>query len=219
VLSGRWTAGDELRTGARLARTLRIAGAAGLCAVLQGVYPDPERAMTRRKRKSELRKRGGGAARNPNSLANLRQPPPAPTGNQLARTHGYRSEVLVRDVEAEVRELMDALAESAPVREADGSLPGADTVAVEAAARALKRYRAVTAWCDLHGRLDEKTGDVKQVARYEMEGERALQRCLDALGMSPMARSKLGLNVARMAAQRFDLAARWAAEGEASDGA
>jgi len=35
--------------------------------------------------------------------------------------------------------------------------------------------------------------------------ERELHRHLDALGMSPMARSKLGLNLARTA-QSFDLA-------------
>jgi hypothetical protein len=120
-------------------------------------------------------------------------------------THGFRSEALVKDVEPEVRELMDALAESAPVRDPDGSLPGADIVAIEAAARALKRWRSVSAWCDLHGRVDPKKHEVRPAARYELEGERALQRCLDSLGMSPMSRSKLGLNIARTAGA-FDLA-------------
>ena len=74
---------------------------------------------------------------------------PATVGNSRALKHGYRSEGLVKAVEAEVRELMDALAESAPVRDPDGGLPGADVVAIEAAARALKRWRHVSAWCDL----------------------------------------------------------------------
>ncbi len=173
--------------------------------------------MTRRRKPKPHRT--GGSARHPNSLGNLRAgagPPTAP-GNTLALKHGFRSEALVRDVEAEVRELMDALAESAPVRDPDGGLPAADTVAIETAARALKRWRHVTAWCDLHGRLDEK-GEVRSAARYELEGERALHRCLDSLGMNPQARSRLGLNIARTA-QSFDLARMMSAEAEAEDGA
>jgi hypothetical protein len=169
----------------------------------------------RRKRKPPGRPIGGGGHRNANSLANLRNR--LPEGNTAAMTHGFRSEALVRDVEGEVRELMDALAEGAPVREADGSVPTADTVAIEAAARALKRYRSVNAYCEMYGRFDEKTGEVKSCARYELEGERALQRCLDSLGMSPMARSRLGLNIARTAGA-FDLARQWAAEDDALGG-
>ncbi len=163
-----------------------------------------------KKRKGPARGQGGGGRRHPNSLANLRRPLAAPGGNTRAMTHGFRSQALVRDVEAEVRELMDALAEGAPVREADGSLPLSDVVAVEAAARALKRWRSVSGWCDLHGRLDSK-GEVRQAARYEVTAENQLHRALDSLGMSPMARSKLGLNIAR-AAGSFDLARQWAEE-------
>jgi hypothetical protein len=47
----------------------------------------------------------------------------------------------------------------------------------------------------------------------ELRAERALTRCLDSLGMSPMARSKLGLNIAR-AAGSFDLARQWAEDGD-----
>ena len=41
-----------------------------------------------------------------------------------------------------------------------------------------------------------------RVRAAELEGERALQRCLESLGMSPMARSKLGLNIAHGAVLR-----------------
>ena len=164
-----------------------------------------------RKRKGgPARGQGGGGRRHPNSLANLGRPIPAAVGNGHNLKHGFRSEALVKDVDAEVRELMDALAEGAPVREADGSLPLSDVVAVEAAARSLKRWRSVSTWCDLHGRLDDK-GEVRQAARYEVTAENQLHRALDSLGMSPMARSKLGLNIAR-AAGSFDLARQWAEE-------
>jgi hypothetical protein len=110
------------------------------------------------------RKRGparGEAVGHPNRLANFKPPPPAPVGIQRNLRHGFRSDALVRDVEAEVRELMNTLAEGAPVREADGSLRLVDVVAVEEAARSLKWWRHVSAWCDLHGRLDEK-GEVRR---------------------------------------------------------
>ena len=160
--------------------------------------------VTRRK-KGPGRGEGGGGRRNPNSLRNLTpgKPPPAPIGNGRALTHGFRSALLVRDIGSEIRELMDALSAAAPVREGDGSLPPADLVAVETAARALKRWRHVSAWCDMYGRLDEK-GDVRPAAHYELQAEAALQRALDSLGMSPMARSKLGLNIARTAQSLTD---------------
>ncbi len=120
-----------------------------------------------------------GASRHPNSLANLEKRPAPPIGNRLS--HGFTSERLVRDVNAGVGEIMDALAEAAPVREGDGSLPAADVVAVEVAARALKRYRSVSGWCDLHGRLDDK-GEVRPAARHEVTAENQLHRVLDNLG-------------------------------------
>ena len=132
-------------------------------------------------------------------LANLRAAPPAPPGHTRSLVHGGRSELLVRDVEVEVRELMDALGAAAPVRDQDGGLPAADVVVVEAAARALKRWRHLSAWLDAHGRLEEKTGDVKPAAELELKAERQLHEALDRLGMNPSARSKLGLNLARAA--------------------
>jgi len=62
----------------------------------------------------------------------------------------------------------------------------------------------------MHGRIEEKTGAVKEAAHYEVKAEAELGRALDALGMSPMARSRLGLNLA----QSFDLAQMWAAQHE-----
>lgn len=150
--------------------------------------------MTRR-----VRPTGGGGARHPASLANLRNAPVPPAGNQRARRHGGYSEALVADVEREVREVMDALAEAAPVRGPDGELPAADVAAVEVAARALRRYRTVAGWCDQYGRLDERTGAAKPAAALELETERALCRALGELGLTPMSRSKLGVALARMA--------------------
>jgi hypothetical protein len=149
--------------------------------------------MARRRKAKSDKPVGGGGARHPNSLANLRSAPPAPLGHTRSLIHGGRSELLLRDVDAEVRELMDALGEAAPVRDPDGNLPPADVIAVEVAARALKRYRHLAAWLDAHGRIKEKTGDVKAAAELELRAERQLTGALDRLAMHPMARSKLGL--------------------------
>lgn len=158
---------------------------------------------------SSRRPIGGGGAGNPASLANLKRgEQPAPTGNRRALRHGGYSEALVADVSAEVRELMDALGDAAPVRDPDGSLPAADVVAVERAARLLRRYRKLEAWLDLYGELDERTGEVKPAARLAGEVGTSLDRALDALGMTPTSRGKLGLDLART----VDLAQEWARE-------
>lgn len=154
--------------------------------------------MSKRPRKSKGKPTGGGGAGNPNSLANLRPGAGrAGSGNTRALRHGGRSELLLRDVDAEVRDLLDALADAAPVREADGTLPAADAIAVERAARALKRYRHLAGWLDAHGRLDEKTGDVKPAAELELKAERELAAALDSLGMTPRSRAALGLDLSR----------------------
>jgi len=134
-------------------------------------------------------------------LANLRPAPPAPPappGNARALVHGGRSELLLANVEREIAELAAALGDAAPVRDPEtGALPGADVLAVEACARALKRYRSLSAWLDAHGRLVERDGSVKPAAELELKAERQLTDALDRLGMSPMSRSRLGLNLAR----------------------
>lgn len=162
--------------------------------------------MSRRRRRSAPV--GGGGARHPRSLANLKRggnPPGA--GHVPALRHGAYSEALLADVSDEVRELMEALGSTAPVREADGSLPAADVVAFERTARLLRRYRRLEAWLDLHGEFDEKTGDVKPAARFTEEVGASLFRALAELGMTTTSRAKLGLDLAR--AQRFDLAQHW----------
>jgi len=134
-------------------------------------------------------------------LANLKpQPaPPPPEGNARGLRHGGHSELLLRDVEAEVRELMDAFGEAVPVRDAGGGVPAADVAAIERAARALKRYRHLAQWLDLHGRIEERTGAVKPAAELELKAERELAAALDSLGLTPTSRAKLGLDLARTA--------------------
>jgi P27 family predicted phage terminase small subunit len=129
-------------------------------------------------------------------------------GDAAALKHGARSRLPAPVDEADLAEVRDAIAAAAPVRDATGDLPAADQAAVEMVARALKRYRQVNQWCEMHGRFEERTGKQKPAATYELQAEAALARALDAVGMTPMARSKLGLNLATA----FDLARAWQEE-------
>jgi hypothetical protein len=68
--------------------------------------------------------------------------PPGPPGN--LRALGVPDALLERllaEVEQDDRELLEAVAELAPLRDEHGRLPAADTLAVERAAAALKRWR------------------------------------------------------------------------------
>lgn len=149
-------------------------------------------------------------------LANLRRGDNPTPGNEFAVKHGAAATLTVEQVSAEVAELYDVLAATAPLRDRVGELPVADEVAVEIAARALHRYRKLTAWLDLHGRLDEK-GEVKGAAQFELQCERALERSLDVLGLNPTARARLGLDLADAAKKAPDLA-RQLAQGNGDGG-
>jgi phage terminase small subunit len=173
---------------------------------------------TRRRRRKPKPHRTGGSARHPASLANLRHGNPSATNQQVAALrHGAFATIPRSQLDAEVAEIYRAFADSAPVRAEDGSLPLADEAAVEVAARALKRWRHVVLWCDTYGRFDEKTGEKKPAADYELDCERALKRALADLGLDPTARAKLGLDLQR--ATSLDLAMHWAEEDGAVEGA
>ena len=173
--------------------------------------------MSPRKRKSTT-PIGGGGARHPNSLANLI--PGGVTGsgvsaasrNTRSLKHGGVAILAMTPTDQDLTEIIDAITATAPVRDQDGGLPPTDQAAVEIAARALKRYRSVSTWHDLHGRIDDK-GNERSSARFELDAERALMRALDALGMSPAARARLGVDLAR-SASLLDQAASMRAAGD-----
>jgi hypothetical protein len=167
------------------------------------------------------KKRGGGAARNPNSLANLRRGPqpglkPAPRGNTLGLRHGGRAEITIPGLDQARQDIFDRLSASAPVRDERGELPAADEATVELAARALARHRSVDNWLAVHGILDEKTGEPKKAVYYAESSARTADGLLAKLGMNPKDRAALGLDVAR--ASQFDLARHWQDEDESIEG-
>ncbi len=144
-----------------------------------------------------------------NQLANRRNGPPALKGNKHTLQHGASaSPANIGGIPEARRELFEAIAASAPVRAADGSLPAADAAAVEVAATELARYRQVNAWIDEHGLVDRKGRPWPVVAEVGKIASR-LTALLAELGMTPKSRAALGLDLAR----GFDLAKHWEEEG------
>lgn len=130
-------------------------------------------------------------------LGNLRPAPSAPLGNARARTHGAYGQVVRQRLDAKVLEVHDALAADAPLRDASGELPAADHAQVRLLAECLCRLEDVSANLRDFGLFDQKTG----AARPALEVERRLRQeaagYLDAMGLTPRSRARLGLDVQR----------------------
>src|SRR4051812_9124421 len=88
---------------------------------------------------------GGGGARHPNSLANLRNGNPAATNQAIAaRSHGAYAAIAREALDGKTREIFEALAEDAPVRGPDGGLPSHDALPVRLLAETLIRLESVS---------------------------------------------------------------------------
>ena len=144
-------------------------------------------------------------------LANLAARPPAPpAGNVRALVHGGRARqaTLVRAGSWGERIYRELEAE-APLRADDGTLPVHDRQ-VELLASALARLEAVEAWLATRPALDEK-GKPWPAEDVAARLRREVARGLDAMGMTPTSRARLGLDLTRTA----DLASLMAADAEA----
>lgn len=131
-------------------------------------------------------------------LANLTARPPAPpVGNVRALVHGgtARKATLIA-AGSWAALIFGELEAEAPLRAADGGLPAHDRQAVELLASALARLQAVEGWLATRPAVNEKglpwpAEDTARRLRREVADH------LDALGMTPRSRAKLGLDVAR----------------------
>src|SRR3954447_15005984 len=124
--------------------------------------------------------------------------------------HGAYSQLAPERVDAKVAEVFAALAEDAPLRDRDGGLPAADTVAVRMLAEALCRLESVTVHLRDYGVLDQRTREVRPAVHVEAKLRREVADWLDALGMTPRAHAALGLDRTRT----LDLASLWATDAE-----
>ena len=150
-------------------------------------------------------------------LANLRPTPP-PAGNVRALKHGgtARTATLVRAGSWAERIFAELEAE-APLRDDAGGLPLHDRQAVELLASALARLEAVEGWLSTRPPVDEKgrpwpAEDVAGRLRREAAG------LLAELGMTPLSRAKLGLDLTRAATLAELMAEDAAAERREASG-
>jgi terminase small subunit-like protein len=138
------------------------------------------------------------------SLANLRRGTPAPKGNQYARKHGVFSPISKTEHNAKIREITAALEDDVPVRDVDGRAPRDDAVQISLLARCMVQIERAESYVATHGYIEEQTGKVKPAAEHLMRLRREAAGHLDALGLNPRSRAKLGLDLAR--ANQMDLA-------------
>jgi hypothetical protein len=130
-------------------------------------------------------------------------------GNKLSvgvrRTHGATKGIaLLEATDAAMEAIVEAL----------GDGPGSEpryAVARYSAARALARMRLLEDFLSLRGLLDSK-GRPRPASKLLSEAHGALLKHLDALGLTPMAASRLGLDLTR--AKAVDIRAELA-KGEA----
>jgi hypothetical protein len=98
---------------------------------------------------------------------------------------GTWAERIMAELEAEV-----------PLRAADGDLPMHDRQVVELLASALARLDSVQGWLDTRPPLDEK-GRPWPAEDVAARLRREASSYLDALGMTPTSRARLGLDLTR----------------------
>lgn len=145
---------------------------------------------------------GGGGARHPNSLANLRPGAGAGDGDlQRARGHGGYAAIARERLEAKTLAIFEALAADAPLRDGAGGLPAHDAAQVALLAECLCRLEDVAANIRDFGIFEPKRSKRKGQIRPAVDLEARLRReaagYLAELGMTPKARASLGADLAR----------------------
>jgi len=162
-------------------------------------------------------------AKRSRQLANLRNAPAAPAGNQRALRHGAYARISEPELDARTREIFMAIAEDAPVRSADGGLPAHDSIAVRLLAETLIRRDRVRAEELAHGleiASGPRKGALRGVVEYGLRLDGQALDLLDRLGMTPRSRAALGLDLARSARTLEDEIAAgpgWDADSDASE--
>jgi phage terminase small subunit len=113
--------------------------------------------------------------------------------------------VAAEHLDAKAQAIFEALAADVPVRAEDGGLPAPDAPAIRLLADALCRLDSIAEYLARRGWEDE-SGRPRPVLDYEARLRGHALDLMRELGMTPAARAKLGLDLARLAspAERLD---------------
>jgi hypothetical protein len=137
--------------------------------------------------------------------------------NTNSLKHGGYGTVARERMEGKVAEVYDAISLDAPLRDPDGDLPAPDAAMVRLLAECLCRIESIGAYLRDHGLIDPKTKAPRESVIYlEARLQNNASDYLDALGMSPRSRARLGLDLRR--SEAFDLAEFWSREDESIEG-
>lgn len=120
--------------------------------------------------------------------------------NRRAVKHGAYARIADAELQSKARQIFEAIAEDAPVRDADGGLPAHDTIAVRLLAETLIRRDRVLAEEVAHGleiATGPRKGELRGVVQYGLKLDSQALDLMRELGMTPAARAKLGLDLAR----------------------
>lgn len=126
---------------------------------------------------------------------------PAEPGNRRAVKHGLYATLARERLDDKRREIFDALAEDAPLRERDGGLPAADAMIVELLAESICRRVGLREYLDTQAeaakskppRPDTNLLDLERRLRKEAAGY------ADQLGLTPRSRTRIGLDLVHAA--------------------
>jgi hypothetical protein len=137
---------------------------------------------------------GGGGARNPNSLANLRPGAGAGDGGlQRALSHGVYAQLARQELDVEERAIYDALAADMPL------LTGVDAAIVTLAAECRCQLNRARDEIRSHGALvqrGKRRGDVRSVAEYARRLRKEFDGYLDRLNASQATKATLAIDLA-----------------------
>jgi hypothetical protein len=159
---------------------------------------------------------GGGGARNPNSLANLRPGAGAGDGGlQRNLGHGAYAAIAKIEMDAAVKRVYDAVAADAPVR-SEGELPRQDTIVVRQLAEALVRRERIRESELRHG-IEAADGKLRGVVEYGLRLDNQITKLAIELGMTPRSRAALGVDITRVASTMADEVAAGQAAREARE--
>lgn len=115
--------------------------------------------------------------------------------------HGAYAQLTDAELDAKTRELVAVIGEDLPVREVGGGVPAADGIAVRMLADTLIRRDRVRLEELRHG-LEAPDGSLRGIVEFGLRLDERALTLLKELGLTPAARLKLGVDLARMGGRR-----------------